>query len=515
MAKSIQISEKLTEYLPVAIIIMVAAAVLTVNISHWSFWFDESFTSALIKYDYSEIASRTANDVHPPLYYYMLKFWSGMFGATDAALRAMSAVFMLIGGFGVYELVKRMANRYVGYAALVFVFMGPFVVRYGQEARMYAMAATFAVFASLVLYTQMNRTKKKRSLILWLAYALLIAASLYTHYFTFPIIIAHWLYVFYQATKLEVNRKFTRGKLWAAFKKIDPNWWKSNVMAALLFLPWLPTFIDQATRVNSGFWIEKVRHTSATDTATQLFMYENFPASQGPARVVFGIAVIVWIAVGLAVLWRKVERSEKANAIMLVGPATLSMIVLGLYSIPPFTSSIYSVRYLASFSILLYAGVAYLGWLIWRHVSKKVAVGLLLTVAAIMIGGTTQVVWGWGRDHFKANEGMAVLNSVLREGDAIVAQGYWHQYDAYHYINPDFIVQTKVEGNFYGGETLLIGRDEILIENYEDDVYSSTGTIWYISGADDDFSQLPDSWTPIEQLYFENDFKITRMTNQR
>ena len=99
MAKKVQIRDRLAEYMPLATIFMIGAALLTYNLGHWSFWFDESFTSTLIKYEYSEIADRTANDVHPALYYYLLKFWSGIFGTSDAALRSLSSVLMLFAGF--------------------------------------------------------------------------------------------------------------------------------------------------------------------------------------------------------------------------------------------------------------------------------------------------------------------------------------------------------------------------------------------------------------------------------
>ena len=43
------------------------------NITRWSIWFDEAFSAYLIRYSYSEVAQFTATDVHPPLYYWLLK----------------------------------------------------------------------------------------------------------------------------------------------------------------------------------------------------------------------------------------------------------------------------------------------------------------------------------------------------------------------------------------------------------------------------------------------------------
>lgn len=503
--------EKLTEYLPLTTVFMLGAALLTYHLGHWSFWFDESFTSTLIKYDFSEIAGRTANDVHPPLFYYLLKVWSGLFGATDAALRSFSAILMMFATFSLYKLYRRISNYATATLAMLFAVVGPFVVRYGQEARMYALAATFLSVATLALYIQMNLTKRKRTTKMWLIYGFAIAAALYTHYFTFPIIFAHWLYVIYSDSKLEINRGMKLKKVVKTLKKLDLNWWKVNLFAFLLFLPWLPTFLSQAGRVNSGFWIPGVDHTTITDTFAQMFMYDSFTSEQGPARVVVGLAITIIAALALHFVWRRISREEQANLILLAGPAVITSVILFVYSIPPFTSSIYSVRYLASFSVLLYSSLGYLAWLVWKNISKRGAIIGALTLLSIMIAGTTQVVWGWGRDHFKANEGIGRLNQVLVEGDAIVAEGYWQQYDTHHYVNPAFTPQVKVEGNFYGGETLLIGRNDILIEDYARDVVTRTGTVWYVSGAEDSFDNLPSDWRVGQTLYFERDFKVTRM----
>ena len=68
----------------------------------------------------------------------------------------------------------------------------------------------------------------------------------------------------------------------------------------------------------------------------------------------------------------------------------------------------------------------------------------------------------------------------------------------------------RVEGNFFGGESLIIGRDDILVDDFRTDVVTETGTVWYISGSGDDYSQLPAEWEQAQILYSENDFKITR-----
>ena len=41
-----------------------------------SIWFDESYSAYLIRGDFGQIWDMTAQDVHPPLFYFALKIWS-------------------------------------------------------------------------------------------------------------------------------------------------------------------------------------------------------------------------------------------------------------------------------------------------------------------------------------------------------------------------------------------------------------------------------------------------------
>ena len=59
-------------------------------------WFDESYTLALIKHDYSDIIAILKDDMHPPLYFLGLKVFCGVFGYSLAATKAFSAIGFLL-----------------------------------------------------------------------------------------------------------------------------------------------------------------------------------------------------------------------------------------------------------------------------------------------------------------------------------------------------------------------------------------------------------------------------------
>src|SRR5205085_11298521 len=55
-----------------------------------SLWYDEGFSAWLSAMPLDQITARTAVDIHPPLYYYLLHFWIGLMGQSEFALRFLS-----------------------------------------------------------------------------------------------------------------------------------------------------------------------------------------------------------------------------------------------------------------------------------------------------------------------------------------------------------------------------------------------------------------------------------------
>ena len=57
---------------------------------------DEAFSWRLTRYGLGEMLRRAAEDVHPPLYYVLLKPWLAMWGDAPEALRGLSLVLGLL-----------------------------------------------------------------------------------------------------------------------------------------------------------------------------------------------------------------------------------------------------------------------------------------------------------------------------------------------------------------------------------------------------------------------------------
>src|SRR5262249_46920226 len=157
-----------------------------------SLWFDEAFSWRLIQFPLPELLDRVAQDVHPPLYFVLLKGWACLFGDSAVALRSFSAALGVLTVLGIY-LVTRTAcsqgedtgprdqswgSRATALLAASLVALSVFQVRYSWEARMYALATALAAFSTWAL---VRALRQPRSWAWWLVYSGLTALLAYTH----------------------------------------------------------------------------------------------------------------------------------------------------------------------------------------------------------------------------------------------------------------------------------------------------------------------------------------------
>src|SRR5512136_2892438 len=99
---------KTTRTLPVAIaaITLVAFALRVYHLSGQSLWYDEGFSVYLAQKSLAEITTRTAADIQPPVYYYLLHAWMLFVGRSEFAVRLLSVIFGTLSIPLVYRLAR-------------------------------------------------------------------------------------------------------------------------------------------------------------------------------------------------------------------------------------------------------------------------------------------------------------------------------------------------------------------------------------------------------------------------
>lgn len=179
------------------------------NMTRWSVWFDEAFSAMIVRHSFIDIARYTANDVHPPLYYWLLKLWTMVWGHSPLALRSLSLVLLLVAMTVVFVFVRRVFGRLAAVVSLLLISIAPMLIRYSEEARMYTMTLAIVVAATSVLYEATRRPTRRK----WLLYGILVGVGTVTHYMTLIMWASHWLWRWY-----EVRQVSLRGQLKAFFR---------------------------------------------------------------------------------------------------------------------------------------------------------------------------------------------------------------------------------------------------------------------------------------------------------
>ena len=207
-----------------AAILAAAAALRLGTLGSNSLWFDEALVARLTQLPWPAItATLAARDVHPPLYFFLMKAWTGLAGTSEVGLRLPSALASVFGVWLTYALLRQIASERAALLGALLVCLSPFDVMAAQEARMYALLETLTLASTLALILAISHGGRLR----WAAYAGISAAMAYTHNLGLCVLAAHGLWV------AGFERCHLRGWLLAACG------------ATLLYAAWIPALWHQ------------------------------------------------------------------------------------------------------------------------------------------------------------------------------------------------------------------------------------------------------------------------------
>jgi len=251
------------------IIILLAYGLRLYRLDAQSLWYDEGVTATIAQLDLIELTHWTANDIQPPLYYYLVALWGRLAGWSEWSLRFVSAFFgtliiplmavvakNLSKGVEKPSFLKKLAFSNLRSSTLIsallstlFVALHPLLLYYSQEARMYTLLTALTVLAAYGLL----RSKERFFLVL---YTVAAVGAIYTHYFAFFLLLA--LAVAYLMEKwLEAREKTQNGTGLDADERVleKPSFFKklgfsSTYLSAnlIIFVCYLPWFIWQLWR---------------------------------------------------------------------------------------------------------------------------------------------------------------------------------------------------------------------------------------------------------------------------
>ncbi len=153
------------------------------RIDFQSIWYDEGLTLHYASLPLIDgLRELAAQSVHPPLYFVGMHYWLKPVGDSDFALRFPSAALGALVVCASFLLGSKLADRWLGVTVAFVTATSPFLVYYGQEARMYTAVALLSTLAAVGAISVARRGR---------GYLLSIVASslaVLTHYFAFLVL---------------------------------------------------------------------------------------------------------------------------------------------------------------------------------------------------------------------------------------------------------------------------------------------------------------------------------------
>ena len=259
--------------------VVIAFVLLCINLwtcSFYTIWNDEAYSIGIMNHSYLSLIVNVAGDVHPPLYYLILKFLAdplcAIFPFISQILIAKFVsmiAFIALFYFAVHKLSKVLPKTVVG-LFLLSIFCFASLKDLTTSIRMYSFATLFVVvqFYYFVKIIKFGETKKD-----WWKFILFFELSAYSHNFSLVAsgLLFVFLIVFYfikQKEKLKQSLKYL-------------------LYAALIYLPWFAVLIFQMVTIQNNYWIDELTLKSVM----HILEYFLVPAGLNLSKT----ATIVWV----------------------------------------------------------------------------------------------------------------------------------------------------------------------------------------------------------------------------
>lgn len=184
------------------------------------------------------------HESHPPLYYLMERGWEALWGRSDTAALALPVAIGVLTIPVAYAVGRAMFSRQAALLMTAVTACSPILAEHSGLIRPYSFLPLLTLLAGYALWRALLGARAA-----WAAYALLATTLLYTHNFSWLVLAAFGL----------------TATAWLAFTRppgaLKTFGWlaAAHLGVLVLYAPWLPTFLYQATHAghaprNTFYW---------------------------------------------------------------------------------------------------------------------------------------------------------------------------------------------------------------------------------------------------------------------
>lgn len=145
------------------LLVLIAFALRIYRLDFQSIWRDEGVSLHLAASSIPAILANRASDVHPPLYFILLHFWTGLAGFSELSARFLSLFFSVLLIPSLYCVVRRVFGTRTALVTIAIAAFSPLYVVYSQETRTYALLPLCYLFIIHRLYQLTGREELSKS----------------------------------------------------------------------------------------------------------------------------------------------------------------------------------------------------------------------------------------------------------------------------------------------------------------------------------------------------------------
>ncbi len=365
------------------VVLMVISAIIRTRYVGGQFWEDEAITTGIASHPLSAIPGILRHDGSPPLFYLLLHVWISLFGASETATHWLSVAIGLIcipvAMWAGWSLFGRRAGMY---AAVLFAF-STFLAGYADETRMYELMALLGLLATAA-FIHGFVYRRRRYLVL---FAVSEALLLYTHAWGLFFGAGSVVALIFVWRRSEDRRGLVRDAV------------MTYVGAGVLFLPWLPNFIYQATHTGAP-WAPRIKFGVPVLLSRDLLGGDRL-------TVVLVFAIVIGLAQFFTRRYRRTPEATVMFTLILLPLATLVLAWLASQITPAFVA-----RYMAPIlaSILLLAA--------WGAARSGVVGLIAILLSVIFVAHVSSYVPQYKSDVQDISGEMAPL---MHPGDVVVS----------------------------------------------------------------------------------------------
>ncbi|MFZ4826468.1 MAG: glycosyltransferase family 39 protein [Phototrophicaceae bacterium] len=172
-------THSIMKFFTLILILLLAFAIRVFGSDALSLWLDEGASYYVIDQP-NLLNALTTTDVHPPLYFYLLKGWAGLTGISEFSLRYFSLLMgMLVVALSIPLGRLLHIERWGAILAALWLALSLIEIGMAQEVRMYTLRSVWVCLSMLGYLEWMRHPQHTTAWVIWLSSSVLLV---YTHY---------------------------------------------------------------------------------------------------------------------------------------------------------------------------------------------------------------------------------------------------------------------------------------------------------------------------------------------